>query len=276
MLAFEHHVGGEGMTAVPRSAPALLVALLFGLIGPGMAAAQPVEIDAEIVLAVDASGSMDPMEREIQRRGYVEALRHPDLMRAVSAGWHGRIALTYFEWAGQVRPGTVIPWRLIDSPEAAAAMADEIDAIRAPTWRGTSISRAIDFAVDLLEGSEFAASKRVIDISGDGPNNIGAPVTLSRDRAVANGIVVNGLPVIIRPSRGVLELDRYFEDCVIGGQGAFVLVVREPQEFAFAIRRKLILEITGERPERLRLAADHERVNCLIGEALRQNMFDRF
>jgi hypothetical protein len=183
--------------------------------------------------------------------------------------------LSYFEWAGDVRPATLVPWRLIDGPEAAATFADQIEATRTPTWRGTSISRALSFAVDLLEVSEFDAAKRIIDISGDGPNNYGPPVTLARDRAVALGITVNALPIMIRPSR-VVALDRYFEDCVIGGQGAFVLVARAPEEFSRAIRRKLILEISGTPTERLRLAADHEPVNCMIGETMRRNMFDRY
>jgi hypothetical protein len=253
----------------------LLLAATLALAAP-LAAQDAVEIDAEIVLAVDASGSMDPEEREIQRRGYADALRHPDLMRAVTAGWFGRVSISYFEWAGDVRPATLIPWRLIDSPEAAASFAGEIESIRLPTWRGTSVSRAIDFAVDVIGGSPYKAGKQVIDISGDGPNNFGAPVTAARDRAIAAGITINALPIIIRPSRGV-QLDRYFEDCVIGGPGAFVLVVRAPDEFAFAIRRKLILEIAGEQPpERLRLANDHEPMDCMIGEMMRRNMFDRF
>lgn len=260
------------MSAGLNPVRALLIALLLA---PAAAAAQPLEIDAEIVLAVDASGSMDPHERDVQRQGYADALRHPDLMRAITAGWHGRIALSYFEWAGDVRPATLIPWRLIDGPEAAAVFASEIEANRGPTWRGTSISRAIHFAVDLLEVSEFEAAKRIIDISGDGANNYGPPVTTARDRAVGLGITINALPILIRPSRGV-ELDRYFEDCVIGGQGAFVLVARAPEEFAQAIRRKLILEISAEPSERLRLASDHEPVDCMIGERLRRNMFNRF
>ncbi len=261
------------MSAVLRAATAGLFALLLAPAAPAQVTA-PLEIDAEIVLAVDASGSMDPYERELQRRGYAEALRHPDLMRAVTAGWHRRIALSYFEWAGGVRVETLIPWRLIDSPETADAFAAEIERMYMPTWRGTSISRAIGFAVDLLEISEYAAMKRIIDISGDGPNNAGPPVTLARDRAVALGITINALPIMVRQSRG-LELDRYFQDCVIGGPGAFVLATQAPEEFARAIRRKLILEISDVEPERLYLVDDHEPTDCMIGEMMRRNMFGR-
>jgi hypothetical protein len=256
--------------------PAVRVAIMVALLGlAGLARAQPVEVDAEVVLAVDASRSVDAEERRIQRQGYAAALRHPELMRAVTAGWHGRVAVSYFEWAGDVRPATVIPWRVIDGPAAAAALAAEVEGLNGPSLRGTSISRALEFATALLEGSGFEADKRIIDISGDGPNNAGPPVTPARDRAVALGITINGLPILVRPSRGFAELDRYFEDCVIGGDGAFVLAVREYTEFAAAIRRKLILEISGG-PERLRLASDHEPIDCMIGERSRPGFIERF
>jgi hypothetical protein len=265
----------DAMPPAPSSAPARRLALLLALLAPA-AAAQPVPVDAEIVLAVDASGSVDREEREIQRQGYAAALRHPDLMRAVAAGRHGRVALSYFEWAGEVRGGSLIPWRIIDGPQAAAAMADEVETLTNPPSRGTSLSRALDFAVGLIAGSGFQGAKRVIDISGDGPNNIGPPVVPSRDRAIAAGITINGLPILVRPSRGMTDLDRYFEDCVIGGEGAFVLPVRARDELALAIRRKLILEISGAPPARLLPASDHEPVNCLIGETQRRGWMERY
>jgi Protein of unknown function (DUF1194) len=255
------------------AARAVLLACALGL--PHTAQAQPLEVDAEIVLAVDASGSVDDEERRIQREGHAEALRHPDLMRAITAGVHGRIAVSYFEWAGQVREASVIPWRVVDGPEAAAALADDVAKLDGPAARGTSLSRALDFAVSLLEGSGFAADKRIIDISGDGPNNSGPPVTPARDRAVALGITINGLPVLVRPSRGFTELDRYYQDCVIGGDGAFVLPVHVREELAFAIRRKLVLEISGVTgPERLQLAADP--TDCMIGERFRPGWLERY
>jgi Protein of unknown function (DUF1194) len=262
------------IAAMPTSrlAATLLMPLLI-LAGEGWA--QPVKVDAEIVLAVDTSGSVDGEERRIQREGYADALRHPDLMRAITAGRHGRIAISYFEWAGQVREASVIPWWTIDGPESAAALADQVERPGGPSARGTSLSRALEFAVGLLEGSGFAADKRIIDISGDGPNNVGPPVTPARDRAVARGITVNGLPVLVRPTRGLTELDRYYEDCVIGGDGAFVLPVHSREELSVAIRRKLILEVSGVAgPERLQLAA--EPIDCMIGERLRRNWLERY
>jgi hypothetical protein len=150
-----------------------------------------------------------------------------------------------------------------------------VERLGGPGARGTSLSRALAFAVGLLEGSGFDADKRIIDISGDGPNNAGPPVTPERDRAVALGITVNGLPVLVRPSRGFARLDQYYEDCVIGGEGAFVLPVHVREELALAIRRKLVLEISSVAgPERLQLAA--EPVDCMIGERLRPNWLERY
>jgi uncharacterized protein DUF1194 len=266
--------GGNGMPGVRTALLAVLP--LLGLAGPEAVGAQPVEVDAEIVLAVDTSGSVDTEERRIQRQGYAEALRHAELMRAVTAGFHGQVAFSYFEWAGHIREATVIPWHVVDGPEAAAVLAGKIESLTEPATRGTSLSRALDFAIGLIEGSGFDASKRVIDISGDGPNNTGPPVVPQRDRAVAAGITVNGLPVLVRPSRGFSQLDRYFEDCVIGGEGAFVLAVRTDEELGLAIRRKMVMEISGPGPERLRLATDHEPMDCMIGERQRPGFIERY
>ena len=130
-----------------------------------------------------------------------------------------------------------------------------------PATRGTSISRALDFGVALFDERAFAPAKRIIDISGDGPNNIGPPVTLARDRAVARGITVNGLPILVRPSRGMTELDRYFEDCVIGGEGAFVLAVRSRAELALRRPPQADPGDQRRRPRAAaaRLAADRRR-----------------
>lgn len=253
---------------MPRVVPtAALLVLLAGLLPA--AAEQPLPVDAAIVLAVDASGSVDAEERMIQRDGYADALRHPDLMRAVTAGPHGRVAFSYFEWAGYPRTATLIPWRVVDGPDATAALAAQIAGLAMAPARGTSIARALLFATDLFEGDGFGDAKRIIDISADGPNNIGPPVTAARDRALARGITVNGLPILVRPSRGMRELDLYFADCVIGGDGAFLLAVRAREELATSIRRKLILEISGGPPETLVPAAEPWGVDCLIGERTR-------
>lgn len=237
------------------------------------AAAQPVPVDLELILAVDVSGSMDFEERRLQRDGYVEALRHPEVIAAITSGVHGRIALAYFEWGGPGSHRLLIPWRIIDGPEAALAVSAQLDGPLSPRVRGTSISGSLVFAATLFEDSEFESFRKVIDISGDGPNNAGMPVAPVRDWLVSRGIVINGLPLLLNPGgfggQGMyLPLDVYFEDCVIGGFGAFVLPVRGPEQIADAIRRKLVLEIAGHQPGVLPAQFDRPqpRIDCMIGE----------
>ena len=250
------------------------------LLAAGAAAAQPAPpaattatpVDAEIVLAVDASRSMDLTEFAVQREGYMQALRHPDLMRAVTSGFLGRVAIAYFEWSGDARDGGYVPWRIIDTPEAAQALADAISVLPISRSRGTSISRAITFGTALIEDGTVDGVRRIIDISGDGANNIGPPVTGARDVAIARGITINGLPVIMSSAQAFPDLDFYYEDCVIGGEGAFLLVARSPEEFAGTIRRKLILEIAGYEPEAEIVPAQFaSEMDCLIGEKLRRD-----
>lgn len=242
-------------------------------------AQQPVaaaEVDVALVLAVDVSQSMDEDELALQRAGYVAALRHPDFVRAVRAGRTGRVALAYFEWAGSVREDSLVGWQVVDGPAGADAFAALIADRPFGVFRGTSISGAIDFAASLLGASGFASERRVVDISGDGPNNLGAPVTDSRDAAVAGGIVVNGLPILIRPSPTFDHLDRYYAECVTGGPGSFVIPVLSVAEFSTAIRRKLILEVSGAQPPPLLLPAADTPIDCLQGERDRRLLADPY
>jgi hypothetical protein len=238
--------------------------------------ANAVPVDVELILAVDVSYSMDPEEPALQREGYVQALRSKEFLTALREGAHGKIAVTYFEWAGQFDQKVLMPWRLIDGPEAADAVADEL--ARAPYRRAsrTSISGGLLFAKPLFDTSGYRGVRRVIDVSGDGANNAGVPVVPTRDGVTAAGITINGLPIMIRRSRGSMmdidNLDVYYEDCVIGGPGAFVVPIHDRSQFVEATRTKLILEIAGRQPEaRVVPAAGKEpRVNCLIGEKLWQ------
>ncbi|TIO50558.1 MAG: DUF1194 domain-containing protein [Mesorhizobium sp.] len=233
-------------------------------------------VDVELVLAVDISQSMDEGEFALQRAGYVEALRHPDFINAVRSGQSGRVALAYFEWAGVVRDDGVIAWQIVDGADSANAFADKIAGRPFRSFRGTSISGALGFGAALLEKNGFSAPRRVIDISGDGPNNAGLPVAVTRDAAIAKGMIINGLPILISPSPSVSRLDRYYADCVTGGPGSFVLPIYAASEFSTAIRRKLIQEVSGIGDAR-RIRADAEApTDCLLGERLRRRFSDPY
>jgi len=237
--------------------------------------ASAIPVDVELVIAVDVSYSMDPDEQSLQREGYVLALTSKEFLQALRQGAHGKIAITYFEWAGQSDQKILMPWRVIVGPESADAVAAEIS--RAPYRRAsrTSISGALRFAKPLFDDSGYRGLRRVIDVSGDGANNAGPLVELTRDDVLAAGITINGLPIMLkRPYSGTMDienLDEYYEDCVIGGPGAFVIPIREREKFIEATRTKLVLEIAGRQPEaRIAPAASRMRVSCTIGERLWQ------
>jgi hypothetical protein len=229
------------------------------------------EVDLALVLAVDISNSMDLDEQELQRQGFVEAFRSPLVHRAISNGMLGRISVTYMEWAGSSIQHLVVPWTEIGGPEDALRLADRLD--QAPIGRGprTSISGAIDASMKLLNGSNVETVRRVIDISGDGANNQGRSVTHARGEALAQGVTINGLPIMLkRPTSlwDVENLDEHYRDCVIGGPGAFMIPVRERHQFAEAIKTKVIREISGLPADTLVVAAQiqsERRSNCDIG-----------
>jgi hypothetical protein len=249
------------------------LALLISLMPGAELAAADQEVDVELVLAVDVSGSMDLEEAQVQRAGYVDALRHPEFIDAVRDGLTGRIAI---EWAGTIRDNSLVSWQIISGPEDANAFAAQLEARPIATRRGTSISGAIVYGAQLFDGNGYSGLRRVIDVSGDGPNNFGPPVTPARDAATALGIIINGLAIMIRPSAAYGSLDDYYANCVIGGPGAFVLPVQEPEDFAIAIRRKLILEVSGAEPPARTIPAAGEPADCLIGEKLRPSYMERF
>jgi hypothetical protein len=195
-------------------------------------------------------------------------------MQALRSGMNGRVAMTYFEWAGPPEQRIVVPWQLIDGPESADAFAAEI--ARAPYRRAarTSISTALNFGKLLFDGSGFRGIRQIIDVSGDGANNSGPLVTMARDDVLAAGITINGLPIMLkRPNAFTMDLERldiYFEDCVIGGPGAFVIPIRARDQFKEATRTKLVLEIARHlRPARIVPAQLRPpRVSCTIGEQM--------
>jgi len=239
-----------------------------------VAGSEQPSVDVELVLAVDVSYSMDPGELLLQREGYAEAIVSNEFLQAIKAGRNRRLALVYVEWSGPSDQKIIVPWRLIDSRESAAAVAAEI--AKAPVRMGsrTSISGAINFALPLFDADPYRGLRRVIDVSGDGVNNDGSPVTIARDAALARGITINGLPIMLEgrlPSQmDIDDLDLYYEDCVIGGAGSFMVTIRSRDGFKEAIRTKLVLEVAGGVPrDRIVSVTEREpRISCLIGEAI--------
>jgi uncharacterized protein DUF1194 len=238
-------------------------------------------VDVELILAVDVSYSMDMDELAIQREGYAQALVSKEFLQALKTGPNGKVAITYFEWAASSDQKIIIPWRVIDGPETADAVANEI--MKTPIRRAsrTSISGAINFAMPLFDENPHRGIRRVIDISGDGPNNNGGPVVQARDAALEKGIVINGLPIMVKePSYSTMDIDNldfYYEDCVIGGPGSFVVTIKDREKFKEAIRTKLLLEVAGRTPEHriVPTAATEPRVSCMIGEKIWQDRWGR-
>jgi len=236
---------------------------------PGAALAQPAA-DLELVIAVDVSLSMDLDEQRLQRDGYVAAFRDPEVHKAITSGPHGRIAVTYMEWAGSPDQKVIVPWTILDNSESLMAFADRIASTPLRRAQRTSISSAIDFSVKLLEDSGLTATRQVIDVSGDGPNNQGRLVIEARDAAVKKGIIINGLPIMLRQPGylDIPDLDIYYKDCVIGGQGSFTVPVRERDQFIEAIKTKILLEVANLVPEQplIRRIQAPPRTNCMAGE----------
>lgn len=204
-------------------------------------------VDVALVLAVDVSRSIDEDEAKLQREGYREAVIDPAVLAAIRGGMIGAIGLVYIEWAGIEYQRTVLPWARIASEAEARNWAEALARAPRASLSWTSISGAIMHAHRELSACPFEATRRVIDISGDGLNNSGPPVEVLRDQAVAEGIVINGLPIMNdRPTFGrppPANLDLYFRDRVIGGPGAFYIVAEDFNSFGLAVKRKLIREI---------------------------------
>ena len=210
------------------------------------------DVDVALVLAVDISNSMDPDEQELQRQGYIEAFRSPLVHQVIRSGMLGRVAVSYVEWAASNNQQVVVPWTEMEGAEDAISFAEHL--ARAPLRRAprTSISGAIDFSVRLLQDRQGNAARRVIDISGDGANNQGRRVTDARDDAIAKGVTINGLPLLLKQRTAsafdVENLDDHYRDCVIGGPGSFMMTVQERSQFAVAIKTKIIREMAGHEP----------------------------
>jgi hypothetical protein len=234
-----------------RRALFIAIAALAVLVAP---VARAEEVDLELVLAVDVSTSIDDGEFALQRNGYAHAFMNPEIIAAIRSGAHGRIAVTYIEWAAAESQKQVIPWTVLSDAESGTLFAEEI--LAAPrSFRGwTSISGAIDYAMQAFAASPHATTRRVIDVSGDGINNSGRPSENARDEALAKGVTINGIVIMNDvPSamsfwRTEPPLDDFYRDRVIGGPGAFVMIVEDFTTFEHAIRNKLLREIAGDPP----------------------------
>jgi len=226
----------------------LLSAAAAGLAIPAKAdLAEPV--DMLLVLAVDVSRSIDEDEARLQREGYRAGVSDGRVVEAITRGMLGAIAIAYVEWAGSEYQRLVLPWQRIAGQADANRWAETLAEAPRASLSWTSISGGIDFSRWVLTEAPFEATRRVIDISGDGVNNSGRRVERARDEAVADGIIINGLPIINdRPTFGrapPIPLDQYFQQSVIGGLGSFMVVAEDFDAFGTAVRRKLIREIAG-------------------------------
>ena len=213
------------------------------------AAAQDVEL--ELVLLADASGSIDAAEIRFQRLGYAKAITDPRVIDAITRTAYGKIAVTYVEWGDYLNQAVVVPWAVIDGPEAAARFARDL--IRPPrlAFGRNAIGAALLKGKELIEGNDIDGWRKVIDFSGDSANNFNGPsIASARAAVIAAGITINGLPILCRSCNGPAQsgLDALYRDRIIGGPGAFVVGVTDMASFADAVRRKLILEIGGLTP----------------------------
>jgi len=230
----------------------LLFLSVVGAFSPVSAADLSGPVDVALVLAVDVSSSMDRAELQLQRSGYGAAISDPDVAQSLIGGPLHRIALIYVEWADPTKQVVTIDWQVIDSVAAAQAFAAQLALKPLVSGTDTSISAALRFSADQFDRLPVPADRMFIDISGDGPNTAGPHVAPVRDRIVARGIVINGIPIEINaepldPARGTTLAD-YYRDCVTGGPGAFVVTASTIRGMADAIRRKLVLEVAGNSP----------------------------
>jgi hypothetical protein len=229
-----------------------LVGSLAAMAGGATGARAQSVVDLQLVLAVDVSRSIDEVEAELQRRGYIEALGHARVVDAILSGEHRKIALCYVEWAGTHYRTVVIDWTIIDSENAARRFSERLAESPRTSQSWTAVGAALAFSASRFEASGVTSKRRVIDISGDGRTNDGPPAELIRDRLVAQGIVINGLPVMMnrtnfgRPPD--MLLDKYYEENVIGGPGSFMIVASNFEDFGRAVRSKLIREISSAEP----------------------------
>jgi hypothetical protein len=217
-------------------------------------AAAETEVDLELVLLADATGSIDAAEIRFQREGYAEAITDPSVVRAISSGLLGRVALTYVEWADAGSQHVVVPWRVLETAEDAAAFAAALLEPPRMAYGRNAIGAALLFGKGLIEGNDLVGLRRVIDLSADSANNWNGPsIESARAEVLAAGITINGLAVLCRSCSGrpsSYDLEAAFAERIVGGPMSFVITADSAATFADAVRRKLVLEISGDLPGR--------------------------
>ena len=240
------------MKSTRRSIALLMAALLGGLTATAPVRAET-EVDLELVLLADATGSIDEVEIRFQRQGYAEAIADPAVLRAIGNGLLGRIAVTYIEWADASSQQIVADWTVIDGADSARAFADAILAPPRLAYGRNAIGAALLFGKAEIDGNDYSGLRKVIDLSADSANNWNGPsIFEARQQIVDAGMTINGLAVLCRSCSGQpvsYDLEQAFRDTIIGGPGAFVVTAENAQEFANAVRRKLVLEISGHDPQ---------------------------
>jgi Protein of unknown function (DUF1194) len=235
-----------------RAVLGLIAPLLALLFSPPATAA---DVDLNLVLAVDVSDSIDASESQLQRQGYINAFRNPEVIEAIRSGRTGRIAIAYFEWADVGEQSLIINWMVIGDLESAKAFGDRLTAAATNSGHFTSISAAITYALGLLKAAPHQSDRRVIDVSGDGRNNDGPPLDSARAAAQAWDITINGLPIDNERSRLASDMEagqiaKYYREQVIMGPGAFIVEAKSFEDFEHAISRKLLREIASAPQER--------------------------
>lgn len=218
------------------------------------ASADEESVDLLLVLAADVSRSVDDREFKLQREGYAAAIVDPRVVRAMTGGKHGRVALAFVEWSGDYEQSVVVDWVVIAGENDAQKVARRFRGAPRSFWGSTSISAAIDYSMALLARSPFQAPRHVINVSGDGTSNSGRDVTRARDEAIAKGVTINGLVILsgnpliadahTNPPGGLMA---YYENNVIGGPGAFAVEAQNFESFGDSLIGKLIKEIAEAR-----------------------------
>lgn len=247
------------------------LAVLLPLASPAPAQAPAWDtVDLELVLLADASGSIGPDEINFQRQGYADAMQDPRVLNAIAEGAHGKIAVTYVEWASTASQDVVVDWMVVDGATDAAGFASQLMGAPRRAYGRNAIGAALLKGVELIETNDHTGFRKVIDFSGDSANNWNGPsIETGRQAALDAGITINGLAVLCRTCRsgraGGGSLEDLFYERVVGGPGHFVVTADGQDAFADAVRRKLILEIAGRAPETRLAARATQRLSTTTG-----------